>query len=236
MAGQIIFDGGLQGRGVVLILNQVGLIVTDVRAIARAGAGDRRGTKTCQRVMDLRAIVGKVERSAARGGVDGSPVCRCQGIAQMAFGGLAGLRQITEIQMDVVKEEGYEAVRRRGRLIGGGRRFQGISGGSSFLRDNPIAGLLYGEVSNFLGLALVEDLEIFLTQVAARHPVWIAHDYGDQHQINFGPERGGRVVRAHLCRIWIGYLCSTQCDKHYPQGEARPVYKSGHSVSPFYSL
>ena len=153
--------------------------------------------------MDLRAIVGEVESGAAGGGEDGGAVGGRERIVQMAFGGVAGLHQIAEVQVDIVEDECHETVGHYGRLIRAGRRsgVQALAVGMG-----AITGLLDGKVSDVLGLALVEDLEIFLTQVAERLPVGIAHDHGDQHQIDFGSESGRRVVRAHLSRIRIGGL------------------------------
>ena len=229
---------GLRRHGGLLIApvdNPVSLEVADIWArLHRRVAGYRRPRlDLVQRRIQLFPIVGEVERGVAGRRIDGGARAGRERILQHAFRRFARLRQIAEVQMDIVKQPHDEMPGDglRGWPGGFGLGISisvGLNGGVR--QSGRRLGLFNGKPRYFLQLAPVEELEIFLLQRADGMPLAIANHHGRQDQIYAGAEGEGRVALGHLgggLRLLRGWSRTNQ-NRTAGAGQQHPQSPESH--------
>ena len=149
--------------------------------------------------MNLAAIVGEIERYLPGSGVNRDTLLGRQRFAKISFRGVASLRQVAELEMNVVEQISDEARRdnrlriRRARAFFRGRLIR-----RNFDVLHPVAGFFERKPRNHLRFPLVEKLKIFFAKRPDRAPLLIADHHRHHHQVHFGRKRGLRVVRGDL--------------------------------------
>ena len=203
-----------------------------------AGNGGRPQPR--QRLLQLRLIVGELQYDLAGRGVDRCAIGRLHGGCDHARCGIARAREVFECRVHVVEQVGYEVVgehrRRRGlariRRFGLWLRFQTRR---LLFQHHRSARLLDGEPGDHLRLAIVQEPEVFLGQVAHGVAVAVAHDHGHGHQVYARREFRGRLFGLHFgggLALGGGLL---RHGERARQEEERKQTVELHGCLPFYS-
>src|ERR1035441_9668303 len=176
---------GIQRDRIVLVDDQIRHVIGHVGAVVEALSGDRAHAQLAQRLVQEGPVVGEILDGLPGGSVDGGAIGGAQGGIDVPAGGIPRVRQIAELHVHVVEQVGDEAVGQVGRgfvfgwfvgVFGGGR------GATSFIE--AACRLLHGEARDILRLALIEELEIFLPEVACGFALAVADHHGHDHQVD----------------------------------------------------
>src|SRR5271157_76842 len=138
-------------------------------------------------IVELLAIVGEVHLVLAGRGEDRHTVLRPNGRRDVAPGGIAGSSDSFHLHVEIVKIEDDETLgdgfRRSGWGLGGFiRRHRRRR--RSLRRRVGMAGL-HRESQNILRLAIVEQPEVLLAEVAHRAVLAVAYHHPHRHQVAF---------------------------------------------------
>jgi len=131
------------------------------------------GPQSLESGIELNAIAGEIEQVLTGRGEDGHTIRGFESV-DAARGAVAHPCEVREIEMDVVKKVGDEALGRNGRLIPWLR-----SAASGLCRLTT--GFLHRKLRDLLPLAFVEELEILFGQVPDGVSLRIAHYHWDHH-------------------------------------------------------
>jgi hypothetical protein len=193
-----LLDSNLSGLRIVPVDDEISLVVTDLRAIKLKTARDGAGLQTKQCVVQLCAIIGKVQDGKARGSEDGGAI-RGPQRSKVAFRSLADMGEIAELQVDIVEHVSYKTLGSRSRVHRIGRHIAGrnIAG----VLDRLLArlrgdgsGLFHFELGDDLRLAFVEDLKVLLVKIPYGVPLRVADNGAHNHQSYVHLECGGLIV------------------------------------------
>src|SRR5271167_4093114 len=170
-----VLGGDSQCLVVMFVLYLVCHVVGNVWTCGHPGVGNGTRFDPAQRLTQLRMIVCEVELGLAGGGEDGGPVRRLQAL-EMSLSRVSRRCQITKLQMNVVEEIGNVTLG-QGQASGASRR--------GFLLDNgrPSPSPLHNKPADDLRLAIVQELEVFLLQVAYSVTLRVAYHDPDLNQI-----------------------------------------------------
>ena len=204
-----ILDGHLRRLRIVLVDDQIGLVVADIRAIMPKAAGDGAGLETKQGGMELGAIVGEIQHGLARCAEDGGAI-RWPQRGEVAFRGFSHPGKIAELQVHIVEQVSYKTFR-HGRHVPVLEELsaEGISPEFS-IRLLPRlccqgSRLFDFELGDHLRLAFVEDLKIVLAKISDSVALGVADHGAHHHQLYIHFECGGFVVRSEFGRVLLSF-------------------------------
>src|SRR5579864_4844952 len=137
----------------------------------------------------------------------------------MAAGGGPHARQVDKSQMNVIKQIGRVMLRQNGRSVLVSRILRRL-GGSRLFCGLP-ARFLHRELSNYLRLPLVEELEVLFLEISNRATLTVANYHRHEHQIDFGLKRRRGVMCGHLGAVFVCSLrrCLGRSQDTRPEGQ-----------------
>ena len=164
-----------------LLSDQVGFVFADFRTVTCRGV--RPGRHPKQRVMDFVPVLCEIDLVFAGGGEDRHAVLWPNRRRDVAPGRIARSADFLPLHVVIVKIENDETLR-----DGFRRRWCGLGGLARRRRRRSFQGMvgtggLDRESQNVLGLAIVEQPEVLLPEIAHRAVLVVAHHHSHRHQV-----------------------------------------------------
>ena len=221
-----ILGGQEESFQIILIHDQIRHIRCHGRAVDTGRKG--MGPEALQSILQFLTVGREVESALSRRCENRGAIFGMQG-GQVPCGRGAGARQISECRVDVIEDISHiapggcrsivraqdRAGRKRRRLI------LSTGGGRSFLR---------GETRDHLGLAVIEELEIFLLETSHSTALCVAQHHANLHQFHAHSQGGQALLRRGRCDLLYA-------DSEFFAGFERflillaSLFQRGHSLS-----
>lgn len=186
-----IFGGDGEGLLIVFVLDEIGLVIRDVRAMMLAIVADGTRHDEFEGLFQKFMVGSEFLSDLAGGGVDADAIAGVEGVEEFESGG-ADEEGVGHFEMKIVEEKRDEALRQVGRG-GGCVVVDGVIGSGDY-GDSVGVRFFDAEGRDVLRLAIVEELEIFFFEIFDYVALRVANDYADGNEINANFESGGGIA------------------------------------------